>query len=300
MTDADLSLADIDCETGGRLGVMNIACPLCGPSRRAEANRRRPVMRVWRLDPSYATFHCCRCGESGSARDGSGARRPIDARALARARAEADERERAGAAERLNKARWLWQRRHPVAGTAAERYLRDARRISLDRWPATLGFLPASDRYPPAMIAAFGLAREIEPGVIAIADDAISGVHLTRLLPDGSDRERDDRAKIMIGKSAGWPIVLAPPNDLLGMAITEGIEDALSVHAASGLGAWAAGAASRLPALAGAVPSYIDCVTILVDDNDTGRDNSSKFAERITRRGIEAILVNAAMMRGAL
>ena len=48
--------------------------------------------------------------------------------------------------------------------------------------------------------------------------------------------------------------MLAPMNDLLGLAITEGVEDALSIHAATGLGAWAAGAASRLPALADAVP----------------------------------------------
>jgi hypothetical protein len=36
----------------------------------------------------------------------------------------------------------------------------------------------------------------------------------------------------MIGHSIGAPIVLAPPNELLGMAVTEGIEDALSSHEA--------------------------------------------------------------------
>jgi hypothetical protein len=66
------------------------------------------------------------------------------------------------------------------------------------------------------MLAAFGLAHEVEPGVIAIADDAIRGVHLTRLKPDGSDRERGAMAKIMVGHSTGSPIVLAPPNDGLG------------------------------------------------------------------------------------
>jgi hypothetical protein len=42
------------------------------------------------------------------------------------------------------------------------------------------------------------------------------------------------------------PIVLAPPNDLLGSSITEGIEDALTMHEATGLGTWAAGSAARL------------------------------------------------------
>ena len=48
----------------------------------------------------------------------------------------------------------------------------------------------------------------------------------------------------MIGRSSGSPIVLAPANDLLGLVISEGIEDALSLHEASGCGAWAAGSAS--------------------------------------------------------
>jgi hypothetical protein len=111
--------------------------------------------------------------------------------------------------------------------------------------PATLGFLPARGDHPPAMIAAFGLAHEVEPGVIAITDDAIRGVHLTRLLPDGSDRDRGDQAKIMIGHSKGSHIVLAPPNDLLGMSIAEGIENGIALHETTGLGAWAAGSASR-------------------------------------------------------
>ena len=37
----DLTLADIDYETGGRLGITDIACPFCGPPRRTEAKRRR-------------------------------------------------------------------------------------------------------------------------------------------------------------------------------------------------------------------------------------------------------------------
>lgn len=116
------------------------------------------------------------------------------------------------------------------------------------------------------MIAAFGMPRDV-----AIADDAVTGIHLTRLLPDGSDRERGERGKIMIGHSAGWPIVLAPPNDLLGLAITKGIEDALTTHDGTGLGAWAAGAASRLPAIAERVPDWIECVTVVADDDADGR-----------------------------
>jgi hypothetical protein len=93
----------------------------------------------------------------------------------------------------------------------------------------------------------------------------------------------------MLGSSIGYPIVLAPPNDLLGLAITEGIEDALSVHASTGLGAWAAGSASRLPALADTVPRYIEAITITVDDDEAGRRHADELGERLLARGIREV-----------
>jgi hypothetical protein len=152
--------------------------------------------------------------------------------------------------------------------------------------PATLGFLPARDKYPPAMIAAFGFADEPEPGILSASLD-VDAVHLTRLLPDGSDRERGDQAKIMIARSKGLPVVIAPPNDLLGLAVTEGIEDALSVHEATRLGAWAAGAGGRLPALADVIPVYVECVTIYAHADKTGQDGARALAEALRLRGIK-------------
>jgi hypothetical protein len=108
-----------------------------------------------------------------------------------------------------------------------------------------------------------------------------------------------DRDKIMIGKSIGSPIVLAPPNDGLGLAITEGIEDAFSVHEATGLGAWAVGSASRMPALAGAVPDYIECVTIVADADDAGRTNARKLADALAPRGCDVRLITPSKDRRA-
>ena len=45
----------------------------------------------------------------------------------------------------------------------------------------------------------------------------------------------------MIGSAPGVPLVLAPCNDLLGLFIAEGIEDALTARCGAGFGAWAAG-----------------------------------------------------------
>jgi hypothetical protein len=289
MITSGISLAQIDHATGGRIGTFDMACPLCGPYRKSPVNQRRKVLRIWRLEPGFAGYQCARCGVKGCAFDRSApAPDPIE---LQRARTEAALRNADATAKRLDVARFLWHRRRPIAGSAAETYLR-ARGYN-GPIPATLAFLPASGDHPPAVIAAYGIATEPEPGVIAIAENAVLGVHLIKLKPDGSDRLRDDpKCKFTIGKGFVAPIVLAPPNDLLGMVIAEGIEDGLNAHEASGLGAWAAGTATRLPALAGLIPSYIECVTILVDDDDAGRTNSHELMARLRDRDIEVRLTS--------
>jgi Toprim domain len=92
----------------------------------------------------------------------------------------------------------------------------------------------------------------------------------------------------MMGPSNGWPIVVAEPNDLLGLAITEGIEDALSVHAATGLGVWAAGSAGRMPRLADVIPECIEAVTVMgdFDDNGAGQKAMREFARALSERNL--------------
>jgi len=139
------------------------------------------------------------------------------------------------------------------------------------------------------MIAVLGIAYEPETGLLEIADAQVRGVHLTRLAANGSGKAGTERDKIMLGSSIGYPIVLAPANDLLGLAITEGIEDALSIHDDTGLGAWAAASASRLPAPANAVPSYIEAVTIAADTDQVGQRGASELRERLLVRGIKDV-----------
>jgi hypothetical protein len=276
MTRAAVGLDTIHALTGDKLGTFDVPCPLCGPSKRTVRNQRRPVLRIYRVELGFAGFHCARCGEKGAAFDREA--KPPDHTKLARARAEAAQRDQITKAERLAKARWLWSQRQPIGRSIAETYLRDARGYG-GPLPPTLGFLPARDEYSPAMIAAFAVGG------------ALRGVHLTRLLPDGSDRERGDQAKIMIGHSIGAPIMLAPVNDLLGLAVAEGIESALSIYEATGLGTWAAGCASRLPALAAVIDPSIDCVTIVADDDHDGRRYAAALAQQVAARGIECRLI---------
>jgi hypothetical protein len=291
-----IGLDTIDQLTARRLGTFDVPCPVCGPLKRSARNKRKPVLRVYRVEPSFAGYTCARCGEKGAALDRAGT--PPDPVKLARARAEAAEDARVVTAKRLSTARWLWRRRRPLIDTIAETYLRSARGYG-GALPATLGFLPAWRDHPPAVIGAFGLAVEaveVEPGVLVINDDAVVGVHLIKLKPDGSDRLRDydladdEPAKISIGRNFVAPIVLAAPNDLLALTVAEGIEDALNDHQATGRGAWAAGSASRMPALAAVVPGYVESVTVLVDGNKAGRDGSTGLAAGLHPRGIEAKL----------
>jgi Toprim domain-containing protein len=268
----------------GKFGVHDVPCPLCGPERRAPANRSRKVLRVWHVTAGFLTYACARCGEAGYLRDQAAPR--VNASTLARLHAAQHEHEQAAAADRLRRALTLWRSRQPLCGTIAERYLREARAYG-GPLPPTLGFLPARGDYPPALIAAFGIPEEPEPGVIVMPDSNVRGVHITRLLPDGSDRERGDKAKIMIGHSKGWPIVLSAPTDGLALIVAEGNESTLSGFEATGLYAWAAGSASRMPALANAVPSWAESVTILADDDIDGRRHAVALANALKERPIE-------------
>jgi hypothetical protein len=233
------------------------------------------------------------------------------------------------AADRLRLARQLWTRSLPAEATIVEAYL--GARGYHGPIPATVRYLPRNGARPPALIAAYGMANEVEahdhnrrwqeelakplptpspndpravpwePGpwlpdsspdsTLHIADVYVVGVHLIKLKPDGSDRLREDDAKITIGKDITMPVVLAAPNDGLGLAIAEGIEDALIAHQETGLGAWAACSAGRLPKLADHIPRYIECVSVLVDDNSAGRTHSRELAARAHARGLEVLMV---------
>jgi hypothetical protein len=283
---AEVTLDVLERQIGGRTGTFDVPCPLCGPDRHHPLNRRRKVMRIWRHDAGFASYHCVRCGASGYARLDCDGNRPVDPIMLMRARAEARRREREYAIIQHRKSLWLWRHRRPITGSIAETYLRELRHYHC-QFPATLGFLPSRGEHSPAMIAAVGVPEEMEPAVVAINDAAVRGVHITKLKADGSGKAEMKPNKVVISRCIGWPIVLAPVNDLLGLAICEGIEGALSTYEATGLGAWAAGGASRLAALAEVIPEYVESLSILVDDDNAGRRHSAELARRAAARRIE-------------
>ena len=117
-------------------------------------------------------------------------------------------------------------------------------------------------------------------------DAAVRAVHLTRLDPTGMSRLKSNNAKIIVGQAGlGFPVAVTPINDGLRLLIAEGIENALSLGLSLGLGAWAACSHTRMPALASAVPSYVEAVTIVADPEPEARASACALADRLERRG---------------
>jgi hypothetical protein len=77
----------------------------------------------------------------------------------------------------------MWARRLPIAGTPAERYLRE--RSVTCALPPTVAYLPPiKSEHHPALIAAFALADEDEPGILS-EPHCVVAVHLALLRRDG-------------------------------------------------------------------------------------------------------------------
>ena len=186
-------------------------------------------------------------------------------------------------------AKWLWGRRTPITNNCpVGLYLRQTRGYH-GAIPPTLGYLPANGKHPAAMIAAFGFCDEPEPGIIR-TPPLVTGIHLTRLTPNGEKAETDENpGKIMLGPTGGLPIVLAPVTDGLGLAITEGIEDGLSVFEETGLGVWTAGSAGNMPKIAAALPPDVECVTIFAH-LDNGLQHAKETARLIAAMEVEVHL----------
>jgi hypothetical protein len=270
--------------------VTNCSCPVCGPNQLTTAKQLKKTLGVIRdvAKPGFFGFSCNRCHINGGVGDRSRKYSPIDHAKLAQIRAIASEQARINAAEKLRIVRWIWSRRRALLGTVAHNYLlnRLAGRIELKSIPGTLGYLPPSWKYPdPALIAAYGFPREIEPGVLSIADDAVMGIHIIKLKPDGSWHIGGEDAKITVGWCMGVPIVLAPFNDQLTLYLAEGPEKAFIAHLLTGAAAWAAGGCTRMAALAASVPKWVCRIVTMEDDDDGGRKGTQATVDALFARG---------------
>lgn len=264
-------------------------CPRCGGRDRFSINVNK---QVWNCRGCGVGRDVIKLVEHLDGRDLTGAVKqlvgdaplsplaPEAAAAQTAARAEAKRRREAAEAAQHRNAGWLWSQRRAPQGTVVETYLRG--RGYCGAIPPTLGFLPPRDNYPPAMIAAYCMPREIDSGELN-SPLKVKAVQLTRLLPDASDRVREKNGKITIGRPLGMPIAVSSITDGLSLAITEGVEDALA-YAVAGFAAWAAGSAPFLSSIM--ISDFITTVIIEAHPDAAAQQNISELVARLRGRPV--------------
>jgi putative DNA primase/helicase len=293
-----LSFADLDRLCGGRRGVLDVACPLCGPDRRDPRNRKRKVLRVWRTSPGFTSYNCARCGVKGGARDDTsygrtGAFRMGAYGAPKHGPAGKPEPHDGAEAEKIarniDRALRIFDEASDLRGTPGWGYLAK-RRVDLDALPARIR---EALRWHPC--CPWGRDGGTRPAVVALFTDAVTGepraIH--RIAPIGTSEKAD---KWMLGPSKGCVIRLWPDDEVTnGLVIGEGIETVLCAatrieHRGTLLQpAWAAGDAGHIaevPVLAG-----IEALTLLVDNdgNRKGQDAAAACKARWTAAGCEVV-----------
>ena len=251
-------LADL---TGGRHGVHDVPCPLCGPDRRAALNKRRKVLRVWRKEPDFVTYQCMRCDAHGYVHLG-GVNANIVKTPIHKHINYHDKEERRRR-KRQEMAKTLWTAAAPLPGTLGETYFTETRghdssRLNLShvlRW------------------------HQLHGAVIALMTDPTTnkpaGVHRTFIDRDGTKLERK-----MLGRKG--VIRLTPDEDVaMGLGICEGIEDGIAILISGFAPVWATadcGAMKAFPVLEG-----IESLTIFPDAGDSqgqGEDAAAACALR--------------------
>ena len=241
-------------------------CPVCQSSRRKDQNALTLADgRNGRLVLDCKKSACAFLDILAAAGVRSGDYTPPDAATLAQREREA----KAEAQHKAAQAKRLWDEAQPIAGTAAEAYLR-GRRITCEL-PRTLRFYgacwhgPTARRYP-AMVA-------------AVQGAGLPAVHRTWLRPDGSGKADIAPAKAMLGATAGGAVRLA---DGLGrLVVVEGIESGLSLLCGLLDGPatlWAGLSTSGLRGLH--LPSQAGRLTIACDGDRPGREAAHALAER--------------------
>jgi putative DNA primase/helicase len=161
----------------------------------------------------------------------------------------------------------LWRQAIPVAGTLAERYLRQ-RGITI-QIPASLRFMAHADYLPrvafPAMIAA-----------VQRPDRKIIAVQLTFLDPCGEGKAKVANPRKTIGKLAAGAVRLGLAGETLGLA--EGTESALSAMQISGVPVWATLGAARFVRVS--IPRDVLYLEIFGDRDATGRRKLERALSR--------------------
>ncbi|MEP3072833.1 toprim domain-containing protein [Maricaulis sp.] len=205
-------------------------------------------------------------------------------------------------ARKIRTAQGIWQSAGPlVPGTTAWRYLTEVRCIRLDRLPAAITELRASEALDwigpdrqrariPAMIAA-----------MRRADGTITAVHRTYLDAQTGGKVKEGPAKKMLGVTRGTAIRVWPGTDPrvpLGLVSSEGIEDAATIAVADpSRASWALGSLNGLATFelpTGPASPAITHHTVFADNDWAGGPAAKGFAQAIRRVATLGVPVSVA------
>jgi putative DNA primase/helicase len=132
------------------------------------------------------------------------------------------------------------------------------------------------------------------PAMVALMRDAVSnvptGVHRTFLRSDGSGKASVVPAKMMLGRAGGSVVKLTPDeNVLVGLGLSEGIEDGLAVLNSGWSPVWVALSAvsmTSFPVLDG-----VESLTLFADNDAAGRKAADVCRTRWHKAGREAVIL---------
>jgi len=172
----------------------------------------------------------------------------------------------------------LWREAVDPAGTLIERYLAKRNLVLPELSAHAIRFHPACPFGTERLPCMIGLFRDI-------ASDEPRAIHRTALTADGDKIDRK-----VLGPKRSCAIKLTPSEDVeYGLTISEGIETAFAGIALGFTPAWGlgdAGSIAKFPVLSG-----IECLTVLVDHDETGRAAALECSHRWTRAGCEVFRV---------
>lgn len=232
-----------------------VRCPL--PACDGEKQRNLAVN-------SEGGWRCHRCSATGRVRD-------VEPVARGHERKKSD-------TERRRNALDLFESAGPIpAGSVADEYLRHARHLvppGGGGWPPDLHYLRATyHRW----------SHNMYPAIIAGARDregVLSGIIVTYLDPDGTDKADVQPQRMMLGLLRGCAIRLG--SDTTRLVVAEGFETALAAAMLfPGLTPWAAGSAAGIASLL--LPPLLSELLVVADHDrsETGLAAARKLCARV-------------------
>jgi putative DNA primase/helicase len=272
-------LRDIVSRLGGDLYHGGRAAVIPGPGHSRQdrslsltlTDEGRVLWKSWANDPGEAVWPYL-----GLERNAARQMSPAEAD---RARRERERQRRAELAIKLEFCREVWSQTQDAAGSLVETYLR-GRGIA--------GPIPPALRFHPAAPMGYKAGPQL-PAMVAIVTGpdgrAAAGLHVTALLPDGSGKAALANPRRMFGDLVGAAVQLSPFPAGGDLAISEGIETALSYRDLHGTPTWAALSTAGLRRFT--PPLGIKRLVVAADADDAKRDGlaaARELAERASRR----------------